>query len=190
MNKNFLMKYQLMLVVFVWIVVILSFLFFIGIFDEERDDYASLGSEVITSHVKKVSQQRNEIVELCEESSLCFLSENSEYTELMAILAAKSKDTRFNFVLIANSIPEPEPESKPKPEDTASASSGNSDVASQVGHSIPVVRVQPLNPTLDNYCRQADLCLLGRDFSLDQLLDGVKSIGHGNKSIKFMILEN
>lgn len=125
--------------------------------------------------VKRVEQQQNEIMELCESSSLCFMNENSQSTELLAILSEKSKDTRFNFVLIVDPVPEP------KPIDPPSDPAANSYLTfSQV----------ELSQTIDAHCKRADLCLLGKDFSMDQLQNSIKSIGHGNKSIKFMIFKD
>ncbi len=112
----------------------------------------------------------DEMIEMCRSSSFCFIDKNSKTIDLLSFLSKKSKEERYDYTLIINSIPEPEPI--------------NDSEYSYITES----SLQPLlrkYETLGDYCRDADLCLSKKNVSLDQMQNDIESIGAGKKSIKF-----
>lgn len=134
----------------------------------------------------------NEMIEMCRSNSLCFIDDNSKYTDLLGVLLTKSDKIKYDFTLIVDSIPEPEPE--PEPEislvENEKATHSSAPFEEWQVYEKEEIGIQRKYETLGDYCRDVDLCLTKKNVSLNQIQSDIKTIGLGNKSIKFYMNES
>lgn len=164
--------------------------------------------------------QKNEVLELCDSSLICFMDRNIKYVELLGITSNKANDKKYDYTMIVNNSEETEGDSDNYSTDYSSTAldasvgfynvkgehisfedGGTEESNKQVNPGehqsntsyIPQLVTQKLIPqyhTLADYCSDAEMCISKTNVSLAQIQEDIKSIGVGQKSIRFFMSES